>query len=195
MEVSPRSRVNRWRPGTDDRGFTLIELLVVLIIIGILAAIAVPVFMNQRDKARMSVTTQNARNLVPDIVTARENVRGSLEVVTGSGFSAWECFSGTVPRVEDAGFAFTACGQSWHVTTQRLADAAGVPVETIRKMMTDGWGRPMVFDENEGEMDWLAGTRQCDAVDLVFSTGGHGTFVGEGGQALQWKIPQGGFCG
>lgn len=35
----------------DADGFTLVELLVVIIIIGVLAAIAIPVFMNQREKA------------------------------------------------------------------------------------------------------------------------------------------------
>jgi type IV pilus assembly protein PilA len=52
----------------DQKGFTLIELLVVILIIAILAAVAIPTFLNQRGKAYDS----NAQSMVKNMQTAEE---------------------------------------------------------------------------------------------------------------------------
>ncbi len=64
------------RSGLAERdGFTLIEILIVIIIVGILAAIAIPMYVAQRDKAKGAALKLNARNVK---ITAHSYVADSL---------------------------------------------------------------------------------------------------------------------
>ena len=96
----------------NSKGFTLIELLIVVVIIGILAAIAIPKFANTKEKAYVAAMKSDLRNLI----TAEESYFAD-QVSYSTSMAAINASSSTGVTVTIG----AATGTGWNATAKHSA--------------------------------------------------------------------------
>ena len=118
----------------NRKGFTLIELLIVVVIIGILAAIAIPKFANTKEKAYIAAMKSDLRNLV----TAQESYFADNTTYTtdlGTGFTESAGVTVTITAATGLGWAATAAHNG---TTQTCGIATGNATNPVDATAAEG---------------------------------------------------------
>ena len=129
----------------DEKGFTLIELLVVILIIGILAAIALPAFLNQREKAQDSTAKSDARTAQ----TAMETFYTDNQTYTGATPARLIAIEpaltnanvlATTPTADGKGYSIAVTSKGSNTVKYTITNTGGTVTRTCDKKDTGGCG-------------------------------------------------------
>ena len=114
----------RERSGSES-GFTLVELLVVMLILGLLAAIAIPSFFNQRDKARDADAKSGVRTAQTAIETWATDNDGAYNTGGGPDAGDLRAIESTLNDVDlEDPTGLTADGYTVTVTSENTSGGA-----------------------------------------------------------------------